>query len=193
MLTQFQRVGRDLFTRGLVASHTGNLSIRLRNHIIITRRGCMLGDLQERDLIETGIEKNDRSTPLASTELAVHRAIYQVTSARAIIHAHPPHAIALSLVKREIVPRCVEGLATVGRVPVLGWNVEVKPGGLAATIAEALKDHRVVMIHSHGCFATGQILEDAFNCATALEECSQVNCLLTSLQAQPTTQQSSAA
>ena len=193
MLAQFQRVGRDLFTRGLVASHTGNLSIRLRNHIIITRRGCMLGDLQERDLIETGIEKNDRSTPLASTELAVHRAIYQVTSARAIIHAHPPHAIALSLVKKEIVPKCAEGLATVGRVPVLGWNVEVKPGGLAATIAEALKDYRVVMIHGHGCFATGQLLEDAFNCTTALEECSQVNCLLTSLQAQPTTQQSSAA
>jgi L-fuculose-phosphate aldolase len=193
MLAQFQRVGRDLFTRGLVASHTGNLSIRLRNHIIITRRGCMLGDIQERDLIETGIEKNDRSTPLASTELAVHRAIYQMTSARAIIHAHPPYATALSLVKKEIVPKCAEGLATVGRVPVLGWNVEVKPGGLAVTIAEALKDHHVVMIHSHGCFATGQILEDAFNCTTALEECSQVNCLLTSLQAQPTIQQSSAA
>jgi L-fuculose-phosphate aldolase len=188
MLAQFQRVGRDLFTRGLVASHTGNLSIRLRNHIMITRRGCMLGDLQERDLIETGIEKNDRSTPLASTELAVHRAIYRATPAQAVIHAHPPHAVALSLVKREIVPKCAEDLAIVGHVPVLGWNMEVKPGGLAATIAEALKEHRIVMIHGHGCFAVGQLLEDAFNCTTALEECSQVNCLLTSLRAEPTTQ-----
>ena len=193
MLAQFQRVGRDLFTRGMVASHTGNLSVRLQNHIIITRRGCMLGDLQERDLIETGIEKNDRSTPLASTELAVHRAIYQMTSARAIIHAHPPYATALSLVKKKIVPKCAEGLATVGRVPVLGWNMEVKPGGLAEIIAEALKENRVIMMHGHGCFATGQLLEDAFNCTTALEECSQVNCLLTSLQAQPATQQPSAA
>ena len=193
MLAQFQRVGRDLFTRGLVASHTGNLSIRLRNHIIITRRGCMLGDLQERDLIETGVEKNDRSTPLASTELAVHRAIYRATAARAIIHAHPPHAIALSLVKKEIVPKCAESLTTVGHVPVLGWNMDVKPGGLAETIADALKDHRVIMIHGHGCFATGQLLEDAFNCTTALEECSQVNYLLTSLQVQPTTQRPSVA
>jgi len=188
MLTQFQRVGRDLFTRGLVASHTGNLSIRLRNHIIITRRGCMLGDLEERDLIETGLEKNDRLTPLASTELAVHRAIYQTTPARAIVHAHPPHATALSLVKTEIVPKCAESLTIVGHVPVLGWNMEVKPGGMAKIIAEVLKDHRVVMVHGHGCFATGQLLEDAFNCTTTLEECSQVNCLLTSLQAQPTTQ-----
>jgi L-fuculose-phosphate aldolase len=193
MLAQFQRIGRDLFTRGLVSSHTGNLSIRLRNHIIITRRGCMLGDLQEHDLIETGVEKNDRSTPLASTELAVHRAIYQATPAQAIVHAHPPYATALSLVKTEIVPRCAETLATVGHVPVLGWNMEVKPGGLAKTIAEALRKHRVIMVHGHGCFATGQLLEDAFNCTTALEECSQVNCLLTSLQGQPATQRPSAA
>jgi L-fuculose-phosphate aldolase len=185
MLSQFQQVGRDLFTRGLVASHTGNLSIRLRNRIIITRRGCMLGALEEHDLIETGVEKNDRSTPLASTELGVHRAIYQVTPARAIIHAHPPHATTLSLMNKEIVPSCAEGLATVGRVPVLGWNMTVKPGGLAEIIAEALKEHRIVMVHGHGCFAIGQLLEDAFNCTTALEECSQVIYLLRSLQKQP--------
>jgi L-fuculose-phosphate aldolase len=148
----------------------------------------MLGDLEERDLIETGLEKNDRLTPLASTELAVHRAIYQMTPARAIVHAHPPYATALSLVKTEIVPKCAESLTIVGHVPVLGWNMEVKPGGLAKIIAEVLKNHRVVMVHGHGCFATGQLLEDAFNCTTTLEECSQVNCLLTSLQAQPTTQ-----
>ena len=75
ILSQFQSVGRDLFNRGLVSSHTGNLSIRMRNRVIITRRGCRLGCLEEHDLIETGISKNDRFTPLASTELAVHRAI----------------------------------------------------------------------------------------------------------------------
>ena len=182
MLTQFQTVGRDLFTRGIVASHTGNLGIRLRNRIIITRRGAMLGCLQEHDLIETGITKNDRSTPLASSELAVHRAIYQATPAQAVIHAHPPHAIALSLTTTEIVPNCAEGLAVLGRVPVLGWNMMVKPGELAETIAEALREHRVVMVYGHGSFAVGQLLEDAYNCTTALEESSQVICLLRSLQ-----------
>ena len=182
MLSQFQSLGRDLFTRGLVSSHTGNLSVRLRNRITITRRGCMLGSIGENDLIETGINKNDRFTPLASTELAVHRAIYRATPAQAIIHAHPPHAIALSLTMTEIVPKCAEGLATVGRVPVLGWDMKVEPGGLAETIAEALIEHRVVMVHGHGSFAIGQLLEDAYNCTTALEENSQVNFLLRSLQ-----------
>ena len=185
ILSQFQTIGEDLVRRGLISSHSGNMSIRLGERIIITRRGSMLGCLQESDLIETGISKNDRSTPLASTELAVHRAIYQQTPALAIVHAHPPYAIALSLAETEIVPNCVEGLAIVGQVPVLGWHMEVRPGGLADIIAQTLKQHRIVMVHGHGSFAIGQLLEEAHNCTTALEESSQVICLLKSLQVSP--------
>ena len=182
LLSQFQTIGHDLFTRGLVSSHSGNLSIRLGDRIIITHRSSMLGCLEEHDLIETGISKNNRSTPLASTELAVHRAIYRETSALAIVHAHPPHAVALSLTETEIVPSDAEGLSIVGPVPVLGWHMEVKMGGLADIIAQALKQQRIVMVHSHGSFAIGQLLEEAHNYTTTLEESCRVICLLRSLQ-----------
>lgn len=182
ILSQFQTVGRDLFTRGLVSSNSGNLSIRMGDRLVITRRGCMLGCLQEQDLIETGIDKNDRHTPLASTELAVHRAIYRETSALAIVHAHPPHAVALSLTETEIVPGDAEGLSMVGRVPVVGWHMEVKAGGLADIIVRALEGHRVIMVHGHGSFAAGQLLEEAYNSTTTFEESCQVLCLLKSLQ-----------
>lgn len=182
ILAQFQTVGHDLFTKGLVSSHSGNLSIRLGERIIITRRNSRLGCLEENDLIETGISKNDRNTPLASVELAVHRAIYRETTALAVVHAHPPHAVALSLTETEIVPTDTEGQTIVGRVPVLGWNMKVEPGGLADIIAQALKKHRIVMVHGHGTFAIGQLLEEAHNCTTTLEESCQVICLLKSLQ-----------
>ncbi len=181
ILAQFQTVGHDLFARGLVSSHSGNLSIRLGERMIITRRGSHLGCLEEHDLIETGISKNDRSTPLASTELAVHRAIYQKTAASAIVHAHPPHAIALSLADTEIVPSDTEGLSLIGRVPVLGWRMNVEPGGLADVIAEALGQYRIVMVHGHGSFAIGQLLEEAHNCTATLEESCRVICLVKSL------------
>ena len=182
ILAQFQTVGHDLFTKGLVSSHSGNLSIRLGERVIITRRSSRLGCLGEHDLIETGRNKNDRNTPLASIELAVHRAIYRETPALAVVHAHPPHAVALSLTETEIVPTDAEGLSIVGRVPVLGWNMKVEPGGLAEVIAQALKQHRIVMVHGHGSFAIGQLLEEAHNCTTTLEESCQVICLLKSLQ-----------
>lgn len=182
ILSQFQTVGHDLFTKGLVSSHSGNLSIRLGERIIITRRGSRLGCLDENDLIETGLNKNDRNTPLASVELAVHRAIYRETPAVAIVHAHPPHAVALSLTETEIVPIDTEGQSIMEQVPVLGWNTKVKPGSLGDEIAQALKQSRVVMVHGHGTFAIGQLLEEAHNYTTTLEESCQVICLLKSLR-----------
>ena len=139
-------------------------------------------------MIETGISRNNRSTPLASIDLAVHRAIYRETQALAVVHAHPPHAIALSLTGTEIIPGTMEGLASIGKVPVLGWNTEVSAGGLADVIAQALKQHRIVMVHGHGSFAIGQLLEEAYNFTTLLEESCQVLCLLKSLQVSPTTE-----
>ncbi|TET26184.1 MAG: aldolase [Dehalococcoidia bacterium] len=185
ILAQFQSVGRDLFTRGLVSASSGNLSIRLGERIIITRRGSKLGCLGEHDLIETGLSKNDRHTPLASVELAVHRAIYQATPALAIVHTHPPHAVALSLTETEIVPNDTEGLTVMPRVPVVGWGMKVTPGGLADIIGQALKKSRIVMVHGHGSFAIGQLLEEAHSCTTILEESCRVICLLKSLKPTP--------
>jgi L-fuculose-phosphate aldolase len=185
ILSQFQTVGRDLFARGLVSSHIGNLSIRLGDRIIITRRDSMLNSLGENDLIETGIDKNSRSTPLASTDLVIHRAIYRETQALAIVHAHPPHAVALSMTDKEIVPS-VEDFSLIGTVPVMGWNVDLKEEGLADVVAQALKQHRIIMVHNHGSFAIGQLLEEAYNLTTALEHSSQVRCLMRSFQVSPT-------
>ena len=104
ILSQFQTVGRDLFTKGLVSSHSGNLSIRLGERLIITRRGSRLNCLEENDLIETGLNKNDRNTPLASVELPVHRAIYRETAALAIVHAHPPTPLPCLLPRPRLCP-----------------------------------------------------------------------------------------
>jgi L-fuculose-phosphate aldolase len=181
-LHQFQNIGHSLFTRGLVCSQSGNLSIRMGDRLIITRRESNLGALQEKDLIETGIFKNDRWTPMASVELPVHRAIYQNTSAKAIVHAHPPHATALSMSEKEIASSHLEDFNALGRVPVLGWEMEVKPGGLADLISGALKDHRIVVVYGHGSFAVGQLLDEAYNCTSGLEEACEVLCLMKSMR-----------
>jgi len=177
ILSQFQRVGKDLFARGLVSSHSGNLSIRISDRLFITRRGCMLGELREQDIIETGIDRNDRGTPLASPELAAHRHIYKETTALAIVHAHPPHAIALSLKEREIIPQDIEGQALLPKIPVLSWKGEIKPQELA----QCLKEYRIVLVAGHGSFAIGQLLEEAYHYTTALEESCRILCLLQSL------------
>jgi L-fuculose-phosphate aldolase len=182
LATQFKEVGKALFSRGLVSSHSGNLSVRLNaERLLITRRGSQLGVLSDQDLIETGIDKNDRQTPLASVELPVHRAILQQTSAGAVVHAHPPHAIALSMTETEIVSEQAEHYE-LGQIPVLGWNQDTRPGCLSEVIAEALKTHKIVLVYGHGTFAVGQILEEAYKYTAALEEICQVLWLVKTLR-----------
>ena len=184
MLHQFQAIGQALFSQGLVSPQGGNLSVKLGEHLIITHRGSLLGFIQEGDLVETGICKNNRATPLASTELEVHRCIYKNTSALAVVHAHPPYAVALSFTEKEIVPPDVEGQALLSRVPILSTDA-VKPGELADEIARLLSECRVVLVRGHGTFAVSQLLEEAYYYTVVLEQSCRLLYLLKALGVDP--------
>lgn len=173
MIEEFQRIGNDLFMSGLVSSHGGNMSVRLGDRLVITRRGSQLGHLAAEDLIETGLYQDDSNIMLASSEVPVHRAIYNNTAALAIIHAHPKTAIALSLSEDEIIPVDVEGSYLLHKVPVV--SSEIASGQeLAAVVAPSLKQYKIIMVRGHGCFSTGQLLEEAYQWVSCLEESSQV-------------------
>lgn len=182
MLSQFQSVGQGLFAQGLVSAQGGNLSVKLGEHLVITHRGSPLGSIQEADLVETGINRNNRATPLASQELAVHRCIYKNTSALAVVHAHPPYAVALSFTEDEIVPRDVEGRALLPKVPVLSAETVDKLEGLACEIARLAVEHKAVLVRGHGSFAVSQLLEEAYYYTVVLEQSCRILYLLKALQ-----------
>ncbi|MHB9095628.1 MAG: aldolase [Eubacteriales bacterium] len=169
MYREFSQIGRDLFIQGLNSSHSGNMSIRLGDRIVITRRGSMLGNLKETDLIETGLYKNDSRITLASTEIGVHRSIFKNTSALAIVHAHPVYATALSLLEDEIIPIDSEGQYMLHRIPVIGFEHTVGSEEVARILPEYLKEYKIVMVRGHGSFALGQLIEEAYQWTSSLE------------------------
>ena len=169
LLEQFRRIGRDLFVAGLVSSHGGNMSVRQGDRILITRRGSMLAQLEERDVVDIGLEENDANVTLASTEIVVHRAIYQATSALAIVHTHPPYAIAQSLVKDEIVPVDSEGSYLLHKVPVVAAQLTAGSTEVAQLLPRWLKEYDLVMLRGHGPFAIGHLLEEAYQLTSVLE------------------------
>jgi L-fuculose-phosphate aldolase len=174
VLEQFQEIGRDMYVHNLISSHGGNISMRFGDQVLISRRGSMLGRLKERDIIETGLNKKDSGIVLASTELIVHRAIYQATPAQAIVHAHPRRAIAFSLARDEIVPIDNEGSYLLKKVPVVEVEFASGTPQMANTIANALKAYKVVMLRGHGSFAIGQTLDEAFQWTDALDEACEI-------------------
>lgn len=177
MYESFRDIGRDIFLSGLITSHGGNMSVRLGDRILITRRGAMLGRLGPQDLIETGLAEDDAMVTLASTELVVHRAIYQGTSALAIVHTHPIHATALSLIRDEIVPLDSEGSYLLHRVPVVAAAKTIGSQESASLLPAALRDHRIALLRGHGAFAVGELLEEAYMVSSTLEASARILCI----------------
>ena len=168
-LPHFQTVGSNLYTHNMLSMHGGNLSVKSGDKICITHSGSRLGYLSESDLVLTCIDKEDENTKLASSELAIHRAIYQNTPFTAVVHAHPIHATVMSTLTEKIVPADEGGLLFIPEVPVIGFNVRPGPGKFAAEISQALMTHAVVVVYRHGSFARGMTLDEAFVITELLE------------------------
>ena len=169
--------GNVLYREGLVNSHAGNISVRHKDSIYITKTGAMLGFLTGEDIVKVpvcGISELDKK---ASSELIVHRAVYQKTDYTAIIHAHPVNAVALSFRLKDLfVPIDNEGKLFLGEVPIIELE---KPSG-SPELAEALSDFfknsdkNVVIVKKHGSFSAHKDLNYALKLTSDLEFCAKV-------------------
>lgn len=169
MFDLFRRIGRDLFLTGVISSHGGNMSVRMGDRILITRRGSNLAWLEERDIIDIGLREDDSNVMLASSEIVVHRAVYANTTAQAIVHTHPPYTIVRSLVSDEIVPIDSEGSYLLKRVPVVSSELTVGSTDVAAVVSQQLKEYPIVVLRGHGAFSVGNLLEEAYQWTSSLE------------------------
>ncbi|MBI5699597.1 class II aldolase/adducin family protein [Candidatus Saganbacteria bacterium] len=186
MIEEFKRVGRMLFEEGLVGSHSGNLSIRQNDLIFITRSGAMLGDLKEGDVVEVALQSgvDDKN---ASVELPVHRAIYQGSSAQAIVHAHPANGTALSIIyEQKIIPQDAEGQFYFKSVPVLKVRQAIASDEVVKMLPPIFfGGYTIAMVRGHGSFAIGETLEKAYQLTSAFENSCRITNILKSIQPPP--------
>ena len=174
-LRAFQRVGQDLFVTRLNNSHSGNMSVRQNRMTVITRTGSMLHRLEHSDLIETLLEGEDANTTLASRELPIHRAIYTGTGAEAIVHAHPPHVVALSFRCDLITPIDAEGTYYFPRgVPVVTVRNAVGSDEVARVVPPVLRDCPIAVVRGHGTFAIGPDLETCLHWTSSLDNIARI-------------------
>ncbi len=160
----------------MVTSHGGNLSVRREGEMVITRTGAMLGHITQGDLVRVPLE--GEISPRASREALLHRASYLHTSAEALVHAHPVHAIALSFFRYTIVPKDAEGAYILPSVSVVEVSQPIGSQELAQAVAQVLKNAPIVVVKGHGTFAKGRGLWEAFYYTSVLEASCRVLWLL---------------
>lgn len=169
MLEEFQRIGKYLFQEGLIDSHGGNLSVREGDKIFITHRDAMLGELKEGDIVEVGLESGGDEES-ASRELSTHRAVYRGTRAGAIVHAHPPYAVAVSISDNKIIPQDAEGLHLFKSAAIVRARQAIGSEEVARLLPTFLQGGSVIaVVKGHGSFAIGKDLEEAYKYTSSLE------------------------
>jgi len=163
ILDEFQQAGEDLVRLGLTTSHGGNMSIRHQGKIIVTAHFAMLGRLAPEDLVEVPLrEEPDNITSDASKDVALHQLIYKYTPAIAVIHAHPAHAVALSLTTDMIAPQDLEGTVFLREIPV------VAAAEAASRVPQVLQTHVATIVRGHGAYVVGRTLNEALAYTSAL-------------------------
>jgi L-fuculose-phosphate aldolase len=167
-LSEFRDVGRAVAGAGFVFDGAGNASRWTPEAVLITREGASLQRLTVGDLCLIG-----RTTmpPAAAPALdaPIHRAIYVATGSKAVLHAHAPHTVALSIDRHEFLPDDLEGAHVLGRVRVVSPRRNI-----VDAVAGALEQSSIVIVAGHGTYARGVDLWECLRWTDALEASARI-------------------
>lgn len=168
---------KHLYQRGLIVAGDGNLSLREHDKIWITPRGLNKSRIQLDDLACLDL-KGEIIQGNPSSERLMHQTIYQhVPAARAVVHAHPPHAIALSLARyhwKELPTDALpEVIIAAGRIPIAPY---ARPGTteMGSVLIPFLPDCRIIILARHGAVCWGETLQEAVDGIERLEQICQI-------------------
>jgi len=178
------RFGRSLFERGLTPGSSGNISVRLADGgWLVTPTNASLGFLDPAMISRLNPQGHLVSGDAPTKEIPLHSALYATRSnARAIVHLHSTHAVALSML-REIDPRAVVPPMTAYYVMRTGRTALVpyfRPGDPA--VVDAIRGlagrYSSVLLANHGPVVAGETLEAAVFATEELEETAKLYLLL---------------
>jgi L-fuculose-phosphate aldolase len=183
-------VGRRLYARGLINGGEGNLSCRLGpRRLMCTPSGVNKGFLSEDQLVVTDLSgESMHELRRPSSEMLLHVACYEEREdCLAVVHAHPPHAVALTLAGEDLIPAMPEAVTALGEVPTARYAT---PGTelVAEAVRPLLKTADCVLMERHGALAMGfghRALFDGCDKMEMLEGVARVQ-LLASLRRVPT-------
>ncbi len=106
-IAELGRVCTIAFDKGLIDTHSGNISTGIGDHILITKTGKSLINLKPQDFTLVPIIKpkkdkkgngsSDCNESDASSEIDIHRFILRSFPNSTVFHSHPIDAITLSL------------------------------------------------------------------------------------------------
>ena len=163
---QVAAISRQLHAAGWVANHDGNVTARDGARFLATPTATSKRLIGERDLIEVDARGQVHGQGKAKVfgEIGLHLVVYERRpDVGCVVHAHPPHATAISASPGNPIERpfLAEAVVSLGaRIPKLPY---AQPGDAArAALAPWCELVDAALLGNHGAIAWGADPEQAF-------------------------------
>lgn len=170
--------GRLTVQKRMVDSFFGNISYRLGDVIYISQTTTTLDEL-EGHIDPCPMDDSACTGITASSEYKAHKGVYEISSAKAIIHGHPKFSVIISMLcdKRDTCEnrdvchiKCKEE-RFVDDVPIRPGESGTGPVAIGTTLPKALAEARAAIIYGHGIFTRGENdFRDAFKNLLEIEK-----------------------
>ena len=171
------RIGALCYQKGYIVGADGNLSARMGDGtVLVTPAGAMKGFLEPHHIAHVDLEGRTLDDgPRASTEIGIHLVSYRERpDMRAVIHTHPPHAVALSIAGIDLeLPVIPEVIVTIGGTPTAPYAT---PGTdeLPESIRAIVRCSDTLIMKNHGAVTLGANLMDAFKKLDMVEHTARI-------------------
>lgn len=168
-----------LHQKNFLAAADGNMSARIsENEILITPSGCSKAFIKSEDMALVTLDgKTLKGNP--SSELKMHLKVYQnCEKAKAVIHAHPPMAVAWTVARPELKELPLNSLSEVilacGSIPIVPFAF---PGSeeMGNHLEPFLPERRAMILARHGALTWGESVEEAHR---GMERIEHAACIL---------------
>ncbi len=187
MSTSAQHVREDLVRHyqwlrqyGLNDSHSGNASVRIDDTVWITPTGACADTLRPAELIACSLNAvqsrkdthglKGQEEPKPSLDTPLHLAVYRANPrARAVLHCHGPHTVAMTLAGGDFIPPDFEGQYYFTRIPVIDIPYADYLAEAPNRVAASLAEHPITVVRGHGVYAWGERLNLAYKWCNSLE------------------------
>ena len=188
--SEIVRVGQWMYEQGLIVAADGNLSARLGpDCLLITPSGLCKGMLQPDHLIvvdmdgqrvgpSTRANRDLRPTSETPMHLEAYRRRPEIN---AVVHAHPPLTVALSIAGVSLAECMVpEVIVTLGLIPTTQYATPSSEEN-ARAIRDLIGGHDAIILQRHGTLTVGRDLLDAFFKLQTVEQAARITFYLKQL------------
>ncbi len=168
--------GRRIAKKGLVVGPGGNISARCGELMYISASGSSFEEATGEDYV--GVDLTTArlvdGSKKPSSEVLMHLACYRRRpEIGAVVHTHPPLALAVASCGLRLEPMFPDFAAFLGQVPTLGYIIPTTKE-LAEAVEAVIGECDGLLLANHGALTVGSNLKEALFRTELIEESSRI-------------------